>query len=46
MNWFRFLLLVVGPLVILIGSMIYLPPFQDVIRMFMSIVPFLVHLDP
>ena len=42
MNWFDFILLVAGPLVILTDYMTFLSPFLDVIRMSMS---FLAHLD-
>ena len=42
MNWFHFILLVAGPLVILTDYMTFLSPFPDVIRMSMS---FLAHLD-
>ena len=42
MNWYHFILLVAGPLVILIGYMTFLSPFLDVIRMSIS---FLAHLD-
>ena len=42
MNWFHFILLVAGPLVILTDYMTFLSPFLDVIRMSMS---FLAHLD-
>ena len=36
LSWFHFLIVVAGPLVILIGCMIFLLPFLDVKRMFMS----------
>ena len=45
LNWFHFLLLEGGLLVILIDCMIFLPPFLDVIRMSMSTVSFLTQLD-
>ena len=45
-NWFLFLILVVGLLIILIDCMIFLSPFLDVTRMSMSIVSFLAQLDP
>ena len=38
LNWFHFLILVAGPLVLLIGCIIFLTPFLGVIRMFMSTV--------
>ena len=44
-NWFHLLILVGGPLIILIDCMIFLPPFLDVMRMFMSTVSFLTRLD-
>ena len=44
-NWFHFLFLEGGLLVILIDWMIYLSPFLDVIRMSMSTVSFLAQLD-
>ena len=44
-NWLSFLILVGGPLVILIGCMIFLSPFLDVIRMSMSIAFFLQSLN-
>ena len=39
-NWFYLLILAAPPLVVLIGCMIFLTPFQDVIRMSMSTVSF------
>ena len=45
LNWFHFLFLEGGLLVILIDCMIFLPPFLGVTRMFMSTVPFLAKLD-
>ena len=45
LNWFQFLILDGGLLVILIDCMIFLSSFLDVTRMFKSIVSFLAHLD-
>ena len=45
LNWFHFLFLGGGLLVILIDCMIFLSPFLDVTRMSMSTVPFLAQLD-
>ena len=45
LNWFHFLILVRGLLVILIDCMIFLSPFLDVARKSMSTVSFLTHLD-
>ena len=45
LNWFHFLILVGGLLVILIDCMIFLSPFLDVTRMSMSTVSFLTQLD-
>ena len=45
LNLFHFLIVEGGPLVILIGYMIVMSPFLDVIRMSMPTVYFLVHLD-
>ena len=45
LNWFQFLILEEGLLVILIDCMTFLPPFLDVTRMSMSTVSFLSHLD-
>ena len=45
LNWFPFLILVAGPLVILIGCMIFLSPFLYVIRISTSTVSFLTLLD-
>ena len=45
LNWFHFLILEDGLLVILIDCMIFLSPFIDVIKMSMSTVSFLAHLD-
>ena len=44
-SWFHLVLLVAGTLVILIGCMIFLSPFLDVLRTFMSTVSFLAHLE-
>ena len=44
-NWFHFLFLEGGVLVILIDCMIFLSPFLDVTRMSMSTVSFLAQLD-
>ena len=44
-NWFHFLFLEGGLLVILISCMIYLSPFLDVTRMSMSTVSFLTKLN-
>ena len=44
MNWFHFFILVAGLLFILIGSMIFLSPFLDVIRMSISTVFYLAQL--
>ena len=46
LNWFHFLILKGGLLVILIDCMIFLSPFLDVTRMSMSTVSFLAQLDP
>ena len=45
LNWFHFLILEGGLLVILIDCMIFLSPFLDVTRMSMSTVSFLAQLD-
>ena len=45
LNWFHFLILEGGLLVILIDYMIFVSPFLDVTRMSMSTVSFLVQLD-
>ena len=45
LNWFHFLILEGGLLVILIDCMIFLSPFLDVTRMSMSTVSFLTQLD-
>ena len=45
LNWYHFLFLEGGLLAILIDCMIFLSPFQDVTRMSMSTVFFLVQLD-
>ena len=45
LNLFYFLILLAGPLVILIGCMIFMSPFLVVIRISMSTVPFLAQLD-
>ena len=45
LNWFHFLILMGGLLVILIDCMIFLSPFVDVTRMSMSTVSFLAQLD-
>ena len=45
LNWFHFIILVGGLLVILIGCIIFMLPFQDVIRMTMSTISFLAQLD-
>ena len=45
LNWFHFLILEVGSLVILIDCMVFLSPILDVTRMSMSTVSFLVQLD-
>ena len=45
LNWFHFLVLVGGLLVILIDCMIFLSPFLDVTRMSMSTVSFLAQQD-
>ena len=45
LNWFHFLFLEVGLLVILIDCMILRSPFLDVTRMSMSAVSFLAQLD-
>ena len=45
LNWFHFLFLEVGLIVILIDRMIFLSPFLDVTRMFMSTVSFLAQLN-
>ena len=46
LNWFHFLFVQVGLLVILIDCMIFLSPFLDVTRMSISTVSFLAQLDP
>ena len=46
LNWFYFLVLEGGLLVVLIDSIIFLSPFLDVTRMSMSTVSFLAQLDP
>ena len=46
LNWFHFLFLEGGLLVILIDCMIFLSPFLDVTRMSMSGVSFLAQLNP
>ena len=45
LNWFHFLFLEAGLLVILIDCMIFLSPFPDVTRMSMSTVSFIAQLD-
>ena len=45
LNWFHFLILKEGLLIILIDCMIFLSPFLDVTRMSMSTVSFLAQLD-
>ena len=45
LNWFHFLFVKGGILIILIGLMIFLPSFLDVTRMSMSTVSFLSQLD-
>ena len=45
LNWFHFLILKGGLLVILIDCTIFLSPFVDVTRMSMSAVSFLAQLD-
>ena len=45
LNWFHFLILEGGLLIILIDCMIFLSPFLDVTRMFMSTVSFLAQLN-
>ena len=45
LNWFHFLILEGGLLVILIDCMIFLSPFLDVTRMSMPTVSFLAQLD-
>ena len=45
LNWFHFVFLAVGLLVILIDCMIFLSPFLDVTRMPISTVSFLAQLD-
>ena len=45
LNWFHFIFLEGGLLIILIDCMIFLPPFLDVTRMSMSAVSFLAELD-
>ena len=45
LNWFHFVILEGGLLVILIDFMIFLSPFLDATRMSMSIVSFLTQLD-
>ena len=45
LKWFHFLFLEGGLLVFLIDCIIFLSPFLDVIRMFMSTVSFLAQLD-
>ena len=44
LNWFHFVIFVEGPLVIVIGCMIFMLPFLDVIRMSTSTVSFLTQL--
>ena len=44
LNWFRFLVLVEGPLIILIDCMIFLSQFLGIIRTFMSTVSFFTQL--
>ena len=46
LNWFHFLILEGGLLIILIDCMIFLSPFLDVTRASMSIVSFPAELDP
>ena len=45
LNWFHFLTLEGGLLVILIDCLIFLPPFLDATKMTMSIVSFFAQLD-
>ena len=45
LNLFHFLILLAGPLIILIGCMIFMSPFLVVIMISMSTVPFLTQLD-
>ena len=45
LNWFHFYFLVGGPLVILIGCMVFRSAFQDVMRMSVSTVSFLLQLQ-
>ena len=45
LNWFRFLILKGGLLVILADWIIYLSPFLDVTRMYMSTASFLAKLN-
>ena len=45
LNWFQFLFLEGGLLVILINCIIFLSPFVDITRMSMSTVSFLAELD-
>ena len=45
LNWFHFLILEGGLLVILIECIIFLSPFLDVTKMSMSMVSFLIQLD-
>ena len=45
LNWFHFLVLEGGLLVILINCMVFLSPFLDVTRMSMSTVSFLTQLN-
>ena len=45
LNWFNFLILEVGLLVILIECIIFLSPFLDVTKRFMSTVSFFTQLD-
>ena len=45
LNWFHFLILERGLLVVLIDSMIFLSPFLDVTKMSMSTVSFIAQLD-
>ena len=46
LNWFHFLILKRGLLVILIVCLIFLSPFLDVARVSMSKVSFLAQVDP
>ena len=45
LNWFHFLIVEEGLLVILIDCLIFLSPFLDVTRMSMSKISFLIQLD-